>query len=152
MFISDSIKHLIRNSTTSENQQYTIICHDTPNCIGILYLESQSKFFSDPSRTYILLENMKRSSVHGSAKIFLNDLNVNNIEETGRIIGQSFLSFLSIIKLLFSRMYIQFIYNFRKIQKIHQIYSKEHEAKQETSKDQKENIKSERNFLVPRRR
>ena len=102
MFISDSIKHLIRNSTTSENQQYTIICHDTPNCIGILYLESQSKFFSDPSRTYILLENMKRSSVHGSAKIFLNDLNVSNIEETGRIIGPSFLSFLSIRSSLYS--------------------------------------------------
>ena len=88
MFISDPVKHSIRNSTNSENQQYTKICQDAPNCIGILYLESQSKFFGDPTRAYILLENMKSSPVDGSEKIFLNDLNVNNIEHTGKIWAQ----------------------------------------------------------------
>ena len=93
MFISDSIKHLIKNSTTSENQQYTKICQDAPNCVGILYLESQSRFLDDPSWTYILLENMKSDSVHGSEKIFLNYLNVNNIEETGKNIGPNLVIF-----------------------------------------------------------
>ena len=92
MLVSDSIKHLIRNSTTSENQQNTKICQDAPNCIGTLYLEPQTKFFGDPSRTYILLENVKSSSIHGSEKIFLNDLNMNNFEETGRNIGPSFVT------------------------------------------------------------